>query len=153
MRILKSAALLSCISLVATVALADLNATVDAPKYTGPKGGICPSRPMLHTRQALRSDGSQQVLPDVRLPEGKVLYDGKCEPHANNEWGKNAPVRSASPSRKLTAPPRLRSSDKNWVGPRTSSKTKRCGLTIAPAALAILASTAARRCCLRMAPS
>lgn len=39
MRILKLAALLSCISLVATVALADLNATVDAPKYTGPKGG------------------------------------------------------------------------------------------------------------------
>ena len=39
MRILKLAALLGCISLVATVALADLNASVDAPKYAGPKGG------------------------------------------------------------------------------------------------------------------
>jgi hypothetical protein len=39
---------------------------------------------MLYAGQELRSDGSQQVLRDVWLPEGKVLYDGKCEPHANN---------------------------------------------------------------------
>ena len=39
MRILKLAALLGCMSLVATIALADLSASVDRPKYAGPKGG------------------------------------------------------------------------------------------------------------------
>ena len=39
MRNLKLAALLGCISLVATIAFADLSASVDRPKYAGPKGG------------------------------------------------------------------------------------------------------------------
>ena len=39
MEILKLTALLGGISLVATVALADLSASVDRPKYAGPKGG------------------------------------------------------------------------------------------------------------------
>ena len=39
MQIFKLAALLGCISVGATVAFADLNASVDRPKYAGPKGG------------------------------------------------------------------------------------------------------------------
>ena len=39
MRGLKIAALSGCLSLVATVAIADLNGTVDRPKYDGPKSG------------------------------------------------------------------------------------------------------------------
>ena len=39
MRTLKIAGVFSCLSLLATVALADLSGTVERPTYDGPKGG------------------------------------------------------------------------------------------------------------------